>query len=351
MELNGTTNPARQENKDALEKDIGLTELDGFQLPRDVTEEFMTRMQEEVDILSMASEFTLDRLEMDLPMFGVPRLSGSTRDEEGSRTNNSSAESGAVSFDATDQSYYILVEPRRDAIKNTHYSEDQWGQLIIDEFSQRWANDIAVIAIRANADDANSNIESITGTTDLDDTFDGWIAIAEGEDTTSDRIGLEGTAGGQVDTMPSIDHLDSSIDTELFSDCIQKLDSRFRNTGQYNPVFLTSPNQVQQYYFDLTGREDGLGVAVLQGDNDITPFEYDLIGVPEFPDNYMMFTDPDNLSWGVFENMELDQTQDTDKVHEERLHSRNWLEGQVDFQIRKMQAGVLVENIADPATV
>ena len=70
-----------------------------------------------------------------------------------------------------------------------------------------------------------------------------------------------------------------------------------------------------------------------------------MVGVNEWPNEYGMLVDPNNLAYGLFENMELDQTTDTDKVHEDRLHSRNWLEGQFDFQIKEMQAGVLITNI------
>ena len=111
---------------------------------------------------------------------------------------------------------------------------------------------------------------------------------------------------------------------------------------------MTSPNQVQSYTMSLTEREDPLGSAVIFGDSDITPFSYDLVGVNGFPDEYMMFTDPDNLAFGLFEEMELEQTTDTDKVHENRLHSRNWMEGQMDFQIKNLQAGTLVTGLADP---
>jgi hypothetical protein len=111
---------------------------------------------------------------------------------------------------------------------------------------------------------------------------------------------------------------------------------------------MTSPNQVQDYTMSLTEREDPLGSAVIFGDSDITPFSYDLVGVNGWPDEYMMFTDPNNLAFGLYEEMELDQTADTDKVHEQRLHSRNWLEGQFDFQIKEQQAGVLVTDLQAP---
>lgn len=336
------TNIARQQNRDALyHKDVDLATLDGFQLPSDVTEEFLARMQKEISILGMADTMTLARLEQEVPQFGVPLLSGQQRSEEASRTTNSAVESGYVKFNATDKSYYILVEPTRDALKNTHYGPDQFGDYIVDQFVQRWANDVGLIGMRANA--ASGNLQSIGGAASLDSTWNGWISIAEGNDAASDRIGLEDTAAGELTTMPEVDMATAPPDTQMFNDTIQKLDSRYRNPD--NVKFLMSPDKVQEYVFSLTEREDPLGSAVVFGESDITPFSYDVIGVNGWPDDYAMLTDPSNLAFGLFENMELDQTTDTDKVHENRLHSRNWLEGQFDFQIKELQAGVLVKNI------
>ena len=358
--MSDTIAAVRRQNElaGATQKDIGLAELDGFQLPRDLTEEFLDRMQEGIQILGMADTMVLARLEMDVPQFGVPQLSGHTRDEEGSRTENSSAESGAVRFNATDQSYYILVEPKRDALKNTHYGPDEFGQYIIDQFIERYGNDLGLIGIRAAA--STGNLQSVGGAAELDNTFTGWIARAEGDTQSVDsqgdstRIGLEDTATADADSMPSIANTDGSgnptaPDTALFNQTIQTLDPRYRDSDAYNPVLMTSPNQVQQYAMSLTEREDPLGSAVIFGDSDITPFSYDLVGVNGFPDEYMMFTDPDNLAFGLFEEMELDQTTDTDKVHEQKLHSRNWMEAQFDFQIKEMQAGVLVTDLATPS--
>lgn len=341
---------ARELNKEALEakKDIGLAELDGFQLPEEVTEEFLARMQKESPILELVDTMTLVRLEQEVPKFGVPRLSGYARGEEESRNNPSGAESGAVKFNATDRSYVLQFEPKRDAIKNTNYSEDQWGRLIIDEFSARWGNDVAIIGMRAAS--ANAPLQDITGTTALDDRFTGWIARAEG-DTQSDRIGLEETADTDADTMPEYDNSDGAgdpapVDTTTFHKTIQTLDSRYRDSDSV--VFMVNPDHLQQYEFDLTTREDGLGVAVLQGDSDVTPFDYDIVAISEWPVEYGMFTDPDNLAFGLYGEMELDQLTESDKIAEDKLHSRNWLEGQFDFQIKEMQAGVLMTNLADP---
>lgn len=347
----GRDKSVRGSNRDALngfaEKDIGLNELDGFQLPVDVTREFITRIQESADLLGSVDTRMLDRLEEEVPKFGVPMLSGNTRDEEGTRTEGSTAESGNVHFNATNQQYYILVEPNRDALKNTHQGEG-FGDFIINQFIERFGNDIELIGMRAGA--ASGNLQSVGGSAALDETWDGWIALAEGADTDSERIGLEGTAEGDLNTMPTFDNQDGGsaapVDTDMFNGAIQTLDDRFRDPN--NVRFYVSPSHVQQYHYDLTAREDGLGVAVLQGSSDVTPFEYDVVGVPGWPQEYGMLVDPNNLAYGLFRDVEVEQTRDTDKVHENRLHSRNWMEVQMDYQIKKMQAGVLITGLADP---
>lgn len=345
------TNPARSANRDALygaDKNITISDLDGFQLPVEVTEDFLVRMQNEVTILDMATTMTLPRLEWQVPKFGVPRLSGNARAEEGSRTTGSDAVTGEFYFNATDKSYYILFEPNRDALKNTHPGVDSFGDLIIQEFTRRWANDVGIIGMRANVDDTNEYLQATTGTSTLDDTWNGWIAIAEGEEgaledaTTDDRLGLEDTS--DTTTMPTVDMASTSVDTQMFNETIQALDERYRDPDDV--VFLMNNDKVQQYQMDLTQREDPLGAAVIFGESDLTPFSYDILGVNEWPSSYAMLTDPSNLAFGLFEEMELDQTTNSDTVNEDRLHSRNWLEGQFDFQIRDLQAGVLVENIA-----
>lgn len=335
------------------EKDINLSQLDGLQLPPRLVERILVRMQESSGMLGMVDTVTMQRLEEHVPSFGVPMLSGDTRNEEGNRTAESSVESGDVKFNATDQIYYIHIDIKRDAIKNIHPSPNQAGDMIVGEFVERWANDVALIGMRASA--AEGNLAAYAGAPDLDATYDGWIAIAEGADTVSDRIGLEGPA--TVTKMPVFDNqvddgsgtmVDAPVDTEMFHRSIQTLPQRYRDPSDVR--FIMSPDQVQQYYFDLTGRQDGLGVAVLQGDSDVTPFDYDIVGVPGWPDQYGMFTDPDNLAYGLYEQMDVEQLRNTDKTAEEVLHSRTWFEGQFDYQIKNLMAGVLITGLKDPLT-
>jgi len=272
-------------------------------------------------------------------------MSGGTRDEDGNRPETSDAESGAVEFNVTGQYYYIKYDLKEDAVENT-MSEDEVADLILGHFERAWANDVQNIAINAGRDGS-------TLPASLDDTFDGYIAIAEGADTVSDRIGID-EDGETVDTMPTYIHTDDGTDagtsepvnTELFNEMIQTVPERFRDPD--DQVFLMSKSQVQQYHFDLTGREDGLGVAVLQGDNDVTPFNYDIVGVSYFPDDRAMLINPEQLSYGLYEGMEITQITDSDKTMDEALHSRTLLEGQFDFQIEELQSGALVTGIAEP---
>lgn len=332
------------------QKDIGISDLDGFQLPPRVTERILVRMQQESRILDMVDTVQMQRLEEHVPTFGVPALSGDTRAEGGDRTAESSAESGDVKFNATDQIYYIHVDIKRDAIKNIHPSPNEAGNMIISEFTERWANDVALIGMRANA--SEGDLAAYTGAGALDAAFDGWIAIAEGTGDGSERIGLEGP--DNVTKMPVFDNqsggtpTDQPVDTEMFHKTIQTLPQRYRNPEDV--VFMLSPDQVQQYYYDLTGRNDGLGVAVLQGSSEVTPFEYDIVGIPGWPDQYGMFTDADNLAYGLYENMDVEQLRNTDKTAEQVLHSRTWFEGQFDYQVKNLMAGVLITGLKDPLT-
>ena len=337
---------ARTANTQSLQKSpINTTDLSGAQLPRDLFEEFIERTQEESELLDMVRVEPLARKEMAKPKIGVPELSGGTRAEDGSRPETSSATSGAVEFNVTGQYYYIKYDLKEDAIENT-MSEEEVAGLILRHFERAWANDVQNLAI--NSGRSGSGIAA-----SLDDTFDGWIAIAEGADADSERIGLEDTGAGEVDTMPTYAHTDGGgtsqpVNTNLFHSLIQTVPERFRDSD--SQVIMVSKSQLQEYHFNLTGREDGLGTAVLMGDNDVTPFDYTIVGISYWPDDYAMLIDPEQLSYGLYEGVEITQIRQSDKTMDEALHSRNLLEGQFDFQIEELQSGALATDIAAPTS-
>jgi len=337
---------ARQANTDSVQKQtIDTSSLNGAQLPRDLYERFIERQQRDANLLEMVRVETLPRLEMGVPKIGVPELSGDVRAEGGEdadETADSDAETGSVEFNATDQSYYIQYDLKRDSVKNVTTDEDSVADVILSHFERAWGNDIQNIGV--NAGRSGSSLPAT-----FNDTFDGWIAIAEGNDTASDRIGTGEEA--DASTMPTYDHSDGNgdpqpVNTALFNAMIQTVPERYRDPDDL--VFLTSKSQVQSYHYNLTEREDSLGVAALLGDNDVTPFEYDIRGVSYWPDDIMMLVNPTNLVYGLFEEVEMTQLTQTDQTMERRLHSRNLIEGQFDFQIEELQAGALGTNIAAP---
>ncbi|WP_436344505.1 hypothetical protein [Natronorubrum sp. FCH18a] len=339
---------AREQNKNSVQKQtIDTSSLNGAQLPRDLYERFIERQQKEAGLLEMVRVETLPRLEMGVPKIGVPELSGDVRTEGGedaTGTTNSDAETGSVEFNATDQSYYIQYDLKRDSVKNVITDENSVADVILSHFERAWGNDIQNIGI--NAGRSGSGLPAT-----FNDTFDGWIAIAEGNDTASDRIGTGEEA--DASTMPTYDHSDGSgnaqaVNTALFNNMIQTVPERYRDPDDL--VFLTSKSQVQSYHYELTEREDSLGVAALLGDNDVTPFEYDIVGVSYWPDDVIMLVDPSNLVYGLYDEVEITQLTQTDQTMERRLHSRNLIEGQFDYQIEELQAGALGTTIAAPTT-
>lgn len=344
---------ARHKNRMAGTNKVDSESLDSFQLPPKLAERILERIKNEVTLMNLVKTVPLDRMQENVPQYGTRRLSGDTRDEGGRRNSSSDVETGQVKFGVEDQQYYILVEPKKDALKNTHYDQDEFGQYIVDTFIERFSTDLPVIGMRAGA--STGNLTSYANAGHLDNTFTGWIARAEGDDQSVDangnstRLGLEDT--DTPGSMPELDNTNSNgnpqpVDEDTINKAILTLDERYRDEDQTK--LLCSTDVVQQFGHNLTEREDPLGAAIVFGEEELTPHNYDLMGIKEWPSQYMMFTDPNNLAFGMYRDVDIDQTRDSDKVHENRLHSRNWIEAQFDYQISRMQAGVLVTGIKPP---
>lgn len=339
----GELQTARHANRQALKDEgtVGLDELSGPQLPRDLFDRFIERVQQDDSLLGMVRTETLPRLEMAVPKIGVDRMSGGTRDEEGSRPETSDPVSGTVEFDATDQFYFIKYDLKYDAVKNLHATEEEIGNLILSHFERQWRTDVQNIGINAGYDE-----DFGVDYADIDAKFTGWLGILNGEDPHGDdRIGLDETDGGEEDQAPGFSW-GAVVETELFNDAIQAMPERNRDPDSQR--FLMNKTQLQQYYFDLSDREDTAGVDHLYGDNPITPFSYDIVGIDHWPQDTLVLADPDEFVWGMYEEMTVEQQTETDKTMDEALHSRNLIEGQFDFQVEQLQSCVLVDDIVEP---
>ena len=332
----------RNLNHDALEKldsditkdEIGTGDLAGGELPRDLFDEFVERVQKEATLLDLVRTVEMPRKEMAIPKVGVGRQLLSEQTEGESPGAFEDAVSGAVELDASRKTV-IPYELTQESVEDIVGGEEV-ADIILSHFEQQFAVDVQNLLINGDTD-AGSAFFSI---------LDGYLEIARGADSESDRIGSPATDAGEVDSMPELDQAGAGIDTQLFNDAIQTLEERYRDPTSM--VFMMSETQHQEYLNTLEDREDGLGPQILQGDDSVSPFGYDIQPVPDFPDDTILLTDPDNLVYGIHRDVEVDVIDESDEVLERDLFARYALRARWDAQIEDLQAGVLVENVAEP---
>jgi len=133
----------------------------------------------------------------------------------------------------------------------------------------------------------------------------------------------------------------------MFDGAVRKLDSKYLRT---DPVMMVNQKHIQQYFGELESRNDGIGVAVLQGDTDVNPFGYDIVGSPVFPKEEALFTAPENLIWGLHREVEVDVLTESDEIHDKDLFAKYKIRARHDYQIEDEDAAVLVKGIEDPST-
>lgn len=332
----------RNLNHDALEKldsditkdEIGTGDLAGGELPRDLFDEFVERVQKEATLLDLVRTVEMPRKEMAIPKVGVGRQLLSEQTEGESPGAFEDAVSGAVELDASRKTV-IPYELTQESVEDIVGGEEV-ADIILSHFEQQFAVDVQNLLINGDTDAASAFFSIL----------DGYLEIARGADSESDRIGSPATDAGEVDSMPELDQAGAGIDTQLFNDAIQTLEERYRDPTSM--VFMMSETQHQEYLNTLEDREDGLGPQILQGDDSVSPFGYDIQPVPDFPDDTILLTDPDNLVYGIHRDVEVDVIDESDEVLERDLFARYALRARWDAQIEDLQAGVIVENVAEP---
>lgn len=325
---------------DEISKDqIGTGDLSGGELPRDLFDEFVERTQSAATLLDLVRTVEMPRKQMAIPKVGVANRVLQEQTEGTAPSAFEDAVTGAVELDATRKTV-IPYELTQEAVEDVVGGEAV-ADIILSHFEQQFATDVQDLLINGDTSSGNA-FEAIVN---------GYLALADGAGTASNRIGSADTGSGQVDTMPEYVHEDGggtsqSVNTEMFNNAIQAQEEKYRDPA--NQVFMMSKSQVQDYYFNLSSREDGLGVPILQGSSDVTPFDYDIVGLSNFPDDQALLTDPNNLIWGVHRNIEVDVIDESDEVLERDLFARYALRARWDAQIEELQAGTLVKSIKSP---
>lgn len=293
---------------------------EGGVLPREMFDEFFQEVQAEAELLDRVRTVPVGRSKTRIPKIGVGE-----RLRQGQAENTEQAESnvntGFVDIDCEKGSVYwsltretVEENPERENLANT----------ILSLMSQQWGVDTEDLGVNGDESSLDAFIAQ----------NDGWLTIA--------------AARG----MPTYSHTDANgnslaVDSSLFHKAIQTMEDKYKRV---DPIFVMSNSQVQEYAHSLTERESGLGDAVLFGDAELTPFDYDVIGIPTMPDTQALFTPAQNLIYALrYDDLRVEVLTESDETFDFDLFAKYKIVGKDDFQIEDENAGVLVTDIAAPS--
>jgi hypothetical protein len=290
----------------------------GGTLPREMFDEFFTGVQAQAELLDRVRTVPVGRSKTRIPKIGVgERLrrgqdEDTTQDEDGVNTDyvDIDCAKGSVHWSLTRET--VEENPEREDLADT----------ILSLMSNQWAVDTEDLGVNGDESDADAFLNQ----------NDGWLQIA--------------SARG----MPTYAHTDSSgnpqpVRSDLFHEAIQTMEDKYKRA---DPIFVMSDTQVQEYSFHLTERESGLGDAVLFGDSELTPFDYDILGLPTMPDTEALFTPAQNLIYALRYDVRIDVLQESDEVFDNDLFAKYKIVGKDDFEIEDENAGVHITDIAAP---
>ena len=315
------SNSARDDNTQSMQKAIDTAgNLGGGTLPRDLFDEFFEEVQNETAVLDRIRTIDLPREKMKIPKIGVGERLMVEQGERSSVTEDDSVATDGIEMDAVKT--VIQWSLPREAVEDV---VDDVPDIVLGQMEQQFAVDAEDLA--ANGDEAATGFEAIN---------DGWFTIASARGSPvyyHDDLG-DGTGTAQP------------VDTSMFDGAIRTLDSKYLRT---EPVFMVNVKHVQQYFGELESRNDGIGVAVLQGDTDVNPFGYDIVASPVFPENEALFTAPENLIWGLHRDVELDVLEDSDEIFDNDLLAKYALRARHDYQVEDENAIVRIEGIESPS--
>lgn len=316
---------AREANRRAMQKDITTDgQLSGGVFPRELFDEWFQELQNETTVLDRIRVVDMPKPKMTIPKIGVGERLMSKAGERENVAETEDVTTAGVDMDAvkTVVKWSLPAEAVEDVVADV-------PEIVLSKMRQQFAVDAEDLG-------ANGTAEAATPAS-FTEINKGWFQIAADRNSPvyyNDDVG-DGTGAAQT------------ISTSMFDAASRKLDSKYLRT---DPAFLVNTKHIQQYFGELADRNDGLGVAVLQGDTDVNPFGYDIIGSPVFPTDKALFTAPENLIWGLHREVELEVLENSDDTFDLDLHGKYKLSARHDYQIEDENGVVLVDGIADPST-
>ena len=313
-----TLDRTRSANQSAADK-FDTTDVAGGVLPRDLFQQFYQAVQDTATMLEDGRTEDLPRQKMALPKISVGERQRRGADEGEGDAGNATVDTSQVLMDV--EKATISYDLTREAVDDT---VDNVDEIILDMLARQFAIDTQDLAI--NGDEA-------AGDAFLNQN-DGWLKILQddGDVNTYDH-----TDGGGTD---------QPVNTSLFNESILAMPNKYLRSGRTEPRFYMNLDQLQNYHNDLAERNDPLGAAVLMGDSDATPFDYDVVGVANWPKDTAVFTHPENFIYGLYDDVEIRVLTDTDKVAENDLFARYFMRVRDDFAVEAPEAAVVITGIS-----
>ena len=328
--------PTIKEVESALKESVTTTDITpGGIMPEVIFDDFYTGFRQATPLLDAISVARVPEVKGRYPILDItdrvrrPYGEGQSveRTTVGNRMVQIDCEEAATGMNLPQQ--VIDLNPQKEEIVD----------IALNMLEEQYAADTEEIGIRADSD--------AVGTAD-DPYFnqnDGWIALARDGDANNPPFPYVDASEDTTDDATA-NPTPQPLSTDLFHEVRLTLDNRFRE--RQNPVFMMSSDQLSHYMYQLSGVESDAAYMFLSGDESLNPFGFDTMATPHMPDDTMLFTDPTNLVYAVYGEMELNVLQNSDEIQDKRLHSKYALYSWDDFQFRDYEAGVYVDNIEPP---
>lgn len=302
------------ESQRSLEKVTTGDFSGGGILNRQQFNEFFREVQDQTELMGRVRVEPVDHPKGQIDKIGVGErlLRSATEAQSGTLQAPTTA-----SIDYDTEKVELPWEVSMETVEDTIEGEGT-ADTLVDLFARQFAVDTEDLGINGDAAlaDAFLGIQ------------DGWLAVA--------------TARG----APTYDHGSSAVNKSLFKEVAAQLSEKYKRTQ--NLAFIMSQAQLDEFKDYLTDRSTGAGDAMLLTGDEPTPYGYSVITPPSWPDNQVMFTDPQNLIFIPQREMMMRQTTEGEAVVRRDLYAIYNLLARIDYQIEDENAVALGTNIAAP---
>jgi hypothetical protein len=140
-------------------------------------------------------------------------------------------------------------------------------------------------------------------------------------------------------TTHVVDAEGATMTKDVFKACIKLMPPKYLRVRSDNDFFVSVDNETE-YRDTVANRVTGLGDSALQGANSMSVFGSPIIAAPLMPNNKGLYTNPNNLIFGIQRKVTIEYDKD--------IRARKFiivLTARVDFQIEEINACVKIINL------